>query len=105
MAWRAKWASNWPSVRYCSDRCRRGLDATDHALEAAIVALLGQRAASASICPAEAARAVAADWEPLRERARMAARRLVAAGVAEITQRGVVVDPSTAKGPIRVRRR
>lgn len=105
MTWRAKWAKNWESVRYCSDGCRRGPDATDRALEAAIVALLGQRAAGATICPSEAARAVAADWEPLMERARMAARRLVAAGAAVITQRGVVVDPSTAKGPIRVRRR
>ncbi|MEC8496321.1 MAG: DUF3253 domain-containing protein, partial [Planctomycetota bacterium] len=30
---------------------------------------------------------------------------LVAAGEVEITQKGRVVDPSTAKGPIRVRRR
>lgn len=105
MVWRARWAKNWADVRYCSDRCRRGLDATDRALEAAMSALLDQRAPVASICPSEAARAVAADWEPLMERARMAARRLFAAGVAEITQRGVVVDPSTAKGPIRVRRR
>lgn len=105
MVWRANWAKNWDAVRYCSARCRRGLDATDRALEAAMLALLGQRAASATICPSEAARAVADDWEPLMERARMAARRLVAAGTAVITQRGVVVDPSTAKGPIRVRRR
>ena len=33
----------------------------------------------------------------------MAARRMVARGEAEITQKGSVVDPSTAKGPIRVR--
>jgi hypothetical protein len=39
------------------------------------------------------------------EPARSAARRLVAAGEAEITQGGHVVDPSTAKGPIRVRLR
>lgn len=105
MVWRAKWAKNWDAVRYCSDGCRKGLGDVDRALEAAIVALLGQRAAGASICPSEAARAVAADWEPLMERARMAARRLVAAGAAVITQRGVVVEPSTAKGPIRVRKR
>ena len=47
----------------------------------------------------------AEDWRPLMERARMAARRLVAAGGVEITQRGRVVDPSSAKGPIRVRAR
>jgi hypothetical protein len=23
-AWRKKWARDWESVRYCSERCRRG---------------------------------------------------------------------------------
>jgi hypothetical protein len=104
MTWRARWAKNWSEVRYCSAACRRGLDATDRALEVTILALLAQRAADATICPSEAARAVASTWEPLMERARAAARRLVATGMVVVTQRGVVVDPSTAKGPIRVRR-
>jgi hypothetical protein len=39
------------------------------------------------------------------EPARRAARRLVAVGRIEITQHGQVVDPSTAKGPVRLRRR
>jgi hypothetical protein len=39
------------------------------------------------------------------ERARAAARRLVAAGEIVMAQRGVVVDPSRAKGPIRLRRK
>ena len=43
-------------------------------------------------------------WQDLMEPARQAARRLVAAGDVEITQGGHVVDPSTAKGPIRIRR-
>jgi hypothetical protein len=43
-------------------------------------------------------------WRDLMEPARQAARRLVAAGDVEITQGGHVVDPSTAKGPIRIRR-
>ena len=43
-------------------------------------------------------------WRELMEPARSAARRLVAADQVVITQRGVVVDPSTAKGPIRIRR-
>lgn len=38
------------------------------------------------------------------EPTRQAARRLVAAGEVEITQQGRVVDPSTAKGPIRIRK-
>jgi nucleoid-associated protein YgaU len=74
-----------------------------------VLDLLAARARDATICPSEAARAVAAaegsdDWRVLMEPARAAARRLVAAGDVEITQRGAVVDPSTAKGPIRVRR-
>jgi len=38
--------------------------------------------------------------EPVRQ----AARRLVDAGDAEVTQGGSVVDPATAKGPIRIRK-
>lgn len=105
IAWRKKWARDWDQVRYCSAACRRGLDATDTALQQAIADLLAARPAGASICPSEAARAVAADWRPLMERARQAARRLVAAGAVFITQGGRVVDPSTAAGPIRIRRR
>ncbi len=93
-------------AKYCSDACRRHkVDATDRALEAAIDSLLDSRARTSSTCPSEAARAVAPqDWRPLMEPARRAARRMVARGDAEITQGGVVVDPSTAKGPIRIRR-
>jgi hypothetical protein len=106
ITWRKKWARDWESVRWCSDACRRaGLSATDAALEAQIRSLLAARARDATICPSEAARAVGGeDWRPLMEPARAAARRLVAAGEVEITQGGHVVDPSTAKGPIRIRR-
>lgn len=104
--WRAKWARDWDAVRYCSDRCRRERPGpVDRALEEAITTLLAGRARDATICPSEAARAVGGEeWRPLMERARRAARRLVAAGEVEICQRGGVVDPSTARGPIRVRR-
>jgi len=111
--WRAAWAKNWDDVAYCSDACRaRKVRPVDRELEASIRRLLGERAATATICPSEAARAVAAAqgdasddaWRALMEPARRAARRLVAAGEVEITQGGRVVDPSTAKGPIRIRR-
>lgn len=108
--WRAKWARNWEAVRWCSDACRaRGVRPVDRALEECIRSLLAGRAGGATICPSEAARAVAGDadehaWRDLMEPARRAARRLVAAGEVEITQGGRVVDPSTAKGPIRIRR-
>ncbi|WP_238589230.1 DUF3253 domain-containing protein [Pseudonocardia sp. HH130629-09] len=77
----------------------------DTELESAITGLLYRRRGGATICPSEAARAVDPDgWRDLMEPARTAARRLVDAGRVEIVQSGRVVDPSTAKGPIRIRR-
>lgn len=82
-----------------------GGDTTDSALERTVLELLEQRADGATICPSEAARAVGGeDWRPLMEPARSAARRLVSSGDVEVVQGGQVVDPSTAKGPIRIRR-
>jgi lysozyme family protein len=103
MVWRASWARNWDEVRYCSDRCRRRkVTAEDRELERVILDLLDAR--DATICPSEAARALGDGWRERMEPVRRAARRLVAAGDVEITQGGRVVDPSTAKGPIRIRR-
>jgi hypothetical protein len=116
--WRKKWAQDWDVIKYCSDACRgHKPGASDAALEAAILSLLAERGASGSqsgnaktICPSEAAKAVGGResrvaWEGLMEPARAAARRLVAAGKIVITQHGSVVNPSTAKGPIRLRLR
>lgn len=106
-AWRKKWERDWDSVRHCSQRCRRArLDETDRALEAAILRLCGERAAGATICPSEATRAVGLEGNAANhERTRRAARRLVAREEIEICQRGRVVDASTAKGAIRLRKR
>ena len=106
ISWRKKWEKNWAEVAYCSDACRRRkITAVDRKLEASITALLSSRAATSSICPSEAARDVDPEgWRELMEPARRAARRLMAAGEVEITQQGRVVDPSSAKGPIRIRR-
>ncbi|MFM7535065.1 MAG: DUF3253 domain-containing protein [Acidimicrobiales bacterium] len=106
MTWRKAWARTWDEVRWCSDACRRrGRRDVDGELETAIRTLLAARANGASICPSEAARVVggADDWRELMEPARAAARRLVEAGEVEITQGGQVVDPSRARGPIRIR--
>ncbi|KAF0961605.1 DUF3253 domain-containing protein [Rhodococcus sp. T7] len=79
--------------------------ASDSELEDRIRALLDARAGSASICPSDVARAVAPDdWRPLMEPVREAARRLAASGEVEITQKGDVVNPDSARGPIRIRR-
>jgi hypothetical protein len=107
--WRKRWERDWEQVRWCSDACRRrGVGDVDRALERSVLDLLARRAGGATICPSEAARAVGgedeADWRPLMEPARAAARRLVARGEVEVLQRGRVVDPSTARGPLRVRK-
>ncbi len=105
--WRAKWERDWEQVRFCSAACRRrGVTAEDRQLEEVTLSLLAGRAGSSTICPSEVARTVGTEesWRALMEPARRAARRLVAAGQVEITQHGRVVDPSTAKGPIRIRR-
>jgi hypothetical protein len=81
------------------------LTETDLALESAILELLSRRDAGRTICPSEAARLIDPEgWEQLMESARDAARRLVTQGTIVITQRGKVVDPSRAKGAIRLRR-
>lgn len=109
ITWRKRWERSWDEIRFCSDGCRaRRPGAEDAALEAAILSLLAQRGAGKTICPSEAARAVAASedravWEPLMQSARAAARRLVASGKIVVTQGGMVVDASTAKGAIRLR--
>ncbi|MEY3342313.1 MAG: hypothetical protein RL413_415 [Actinomycetota bacterium] len=104
MEWRKKWERNWGSVKYCSDRCRRArVSDLDHRLEARIEAMLDSR--SGSLCPSEVARAERHDeWRELMEPVRSAARRLNARGLVVFTQGGRVVDPSTATGPVRLRR-
>lgn len=80
------------------------MSAADHELENKIKELLDARSRDSTICPSDVARAMSDDgWRELMEPVRRAARRLVDAGEVEITQKGSVVDPSTAKGPIRIR--
>lgn len=77
---------------------------TDADLEASILRLLAARAAGATICPSEAAREVGGEaWRDLMDDARAAVGGLRAAGRVEVTQRGEVVDPASARGPIRIR--
>ena len=108
ISWRRRWAAERESIEYCSDACRdRGLTRRDLDVEEAILELLQQRAVDGTICPSEVARTLFADgdWRAEMERVRMAARRLQRAGRIQITQRGRVIDPSRARGPIRLRLR
>lgn len=86
---------------------------TDGAIEDEIFALLARRSEGATICPSEVARALhttdgGADepddgWRDLMDPVRAVARRLVSERRLEITQKGEVVDPETARGAIRLR--
>jgi hypothetical protein len=69
-----------------------------------IIALLTQRDQGKTICPSDAARALAGDRvRPLMQPVRDAAIELADQGRIEVTQRGAVIDPRTARGPIRYR--
>ena len=72
----------------------------------AILELLAQRDDGKTICPSEAARAVGGDdWRDLMQPARDAAHSLVELGEVEVTQKGAVVDVTTSRGPVRIRRK
>lgn len=75
-------------------------------IRAAIDALLDARAADATICPSEVARALAPApaWRDLMPAVRQVAADEHHAGRLEIRQGGERVDPATARGPIRIAR-
>ena len=76
----------------------------DKELEATIHRLIDSRQ-GASICPSEAARAVFDEnWCERMPEVRKVARKMAASGQVEICQKGIVVDPATVKGPIRIRK-
>eukprot|EP00747_Dinoflagellata_sp_TGD_P170550 gnl/TRDRNA2_/TRDRNA2_202404_c0_seq1.p1 gnl/TRDRNA2_/TRDRNA2_202404_c0~~gnl/TRDRNA2_/TRDRNA2_202404_c0_seq1.p1 ORF type:complete len:154 (+),score=19.43 gnl/TRDRNA2_/TRDRNA2_202404_c0_seq1:156-617(+) len=72
------------------------------AIEAEIERLLAQRRTGATICPSDAARALATDWRPLMEPVRTVAARMAHEGRLVITQRGKAVDPDHLSGAIRL---
>ena len=69
-----------------------------------MLTLLQSRAAGATICPSEVARALEpVHWRPLMPRVRDVAMTLAAAGEVELRQRGRVVRPfSEIRGPVRI---
>ena len=77
---------------------------TDADIERTIVGLLEARDPGKTICPSDAARALADDFRPLMDPVRRVARDMVARGELEVTQSGRVVDIDTARGAIRLRR-
>ena len=99
--YRKKWSLNWEQIKYCGEKCRRSKNAPN--FESELLELLRARGAGKTICPSEILSEELKKDKGTMENVRQAARRLVAKGEIEITQKGNVVDPSTAKGPIRLK--
>ncbi len=79
---------------------------TDQQIRDAITGLLKNRQPPATICPSEAARALAPDdWRPLMPQVRAVAIDMAESGVLHIRQRGKTVKPDEPiRGPIRLGR-
>ncbi len=76
----------------------------DDQIAETMLTLLRARAAHATLCPSEVARALEPGrWRPLMARVRDVATTLAAAGEVELRQRGRVVAPfSEIRGPLRI---
>jgi hypothetical protein len=98
---RKKWKKNWDQIQYCSEKCRR--DKNGKNFEMQIVELLKRRGHGNTICPSDVLEGDDKKNKDLMEKVRSSARLLVAKKIIVITQKGHVVDPSTAKGPIRLK--
>lgn len=69
-----------------------------------ILAKTQARGTEKTICPSEVARELGGeDWRSLMATVRQVGIDLAEAGAILVTQRGNVVDPRTARGPIRYR--
>ena len=79
----------------------------DERIAAKIFELLASRAADKTICPSDAARALAggeAEWRALMPEIRRVAAALAQAGTLRVTAQGEDVDALQAHGPIRLGR-
>ncbi len=71
---------------------------------AVVLELCHKRGLGKTICPSEAARALAdadGDWRELMELVRAVGQELSRQGQIDVTQRGRVVDLASVKGPVR----
>ena len=99
--WRKAWARDWNEVKYCSQNCKKNKKRDGY--EELILNLLVKRGAGKTICPSEVLDAAQKQNKEIMEDVRVSARKLVQQGQVLIMQQGHVVDPSTAKGPIRLK--
>ncbi|MBE9157116.1 DUF3253 domain-containing protein [Nodosilinea sp. LEGE 06152] len=80
------------------------MSATANVIRVTLLDLVTQRGPDKTICPSEVARALSSeDWRSLMPAVREVGQALEAEGHVVVTQKGQVVDPSQAKGPIRYR--
>ena len=71
-------------------------------IRATILALAAARGPQKTFCPSEVARALVEEWRDLMPLVRAEAGALVDADIIRATQKGVEVDPRTARGAIRL---
>lgn len=100
-SYRKKWRNTWPTVQYCSERCRNNKSNPNY--ETAILDLLKKRATNKTICPSEVLTDEQKQNKEIMEIVRQSARKLAHKGVIEITQNSKVVPPDNFRGPIRLR--
>ena len=80
------------------------MELSDPEIEGTIRELLDARGPEKTICPSDAARALAGDaFRPHMDDVRRVAFAMADRGELDVTQRGEVVDGPTARGPIRLR--
>lgn len=79
------------------------LKPTDAQLRDALLSKAAARRPGTTFCPSEVARDLAADWRPLMEPLRHAARELARDGRLRVTQKGEPLDAEVPwQGPIRL---
>lgn len=71
---------------------------SDNAIADVLLDLAHQRGVGKTFCPSEAARRLSDDWRPLMPKVRRVAARLDL----QATQKGALVDPIMANGPIQL---
>ena len=101
ITYRKKWEKNWPEVKFCSNECRRNKNKFD--FREPILTLLKERGPLKTICPSELLPPEQKQDKVMMEHVRRSARLLASEGTIQINKSGKAVDPTSFKGPIRLK--
>jgi len=71
--------------------------------ERAILSILNERGPKKTMCPSKATRLLPDSWAAHKEQVWAAVHALYDAGQVQVERKGVLVDPRTASGPVRLR--